>query len=328
MKLPVSQPSKNKHTTIVSILKKTNKQMKHPFSGLGVALITPFLPNKAIDFPALSNMLEHLIENEVDYIVALGTTGESATLSKTETFQVFDFILQSVAGRKPVIGGLGGNNSAQLIQLFSEYDYSQFDAILSASPAYNKPSQEGIFQHYSLLAKHSPVPIILYNVPGRTASNMTAQTTLRLANTFDNIVAIKEASGNMMQCMELVKDNTRPDFAILSGDDQLSLAQIAAGFSGVISVVGNAFPKQFGLVVRQALAGNFKMARYSHYQLLELMNLLFVDGNPAGVKAVLHELGIIHEELRLPLVPVNQAVQTKIIQETLKMNSYSTISSH
>ena len=302
--------------------------MKHPFSGLGVALITPFLPNKAIDFPALNNMLEHLIENEVDYIVALGTTGEAATLSKTETFQVFDFILQKVAGRKPIVGGLGGNNTAQLIELFSEYDYTKFDAILSASPAYNKPSQEGIFQHYSLLAKHSPVPIILYNVPGRTASNMTAYTTLRLANTFKNIVAIKEASGNMMQCMELVKDNTRDDFAILSGDDQLIVSQIAIGFSGVISVVGNAFPKQFRLVVKQALAGNFKVARYSHYQLLEMMNLLFADGNPAGVKAALHKLNLIHEELRLPLVPINDNVRRKIEEEILKMNAYSTISIH
>ena len=302
--------------------------MKHPFSGLGVALITPFLPNKAIDFVGLSNMLEHLIDNDVDYIVALGTTGEAATLSQTETFEVFDFILQKVAGRKAVVAGLGGNNTTQLIELFSEYNYAKFDAILSASPAYNKPSQEGIFQHYSLLAKYSPVPIILYNVPGRTASNMTAQTTLRLANTFDNIIAIKEASGNMMQSMELVKDNKRKDFAILSGDDQLSLSQIAAGFSGVISVVGNAFPKQFGLVVRQALAGNFKMARYSHYQLLEMMNLLFADGNPAGVKAVLHEIGLIHEELRLPLVQVNHTIRAKILQEILKMNTYSTISNH
>ena len=302
--------------------------MKHPFSGLGVALITPFLPNKAIDFPALNNMLEHLIENEVDYIVALGTTGEAATLSKTETFQVFDFILQKVAGRKPIVGGLGGNNTAQLIELFSEYDYTKFDAILSASPAYNKPSQEGIFQHYSLLAKHSPVPIILYNVPGRTASNMTAYTTLRLANTFKNIVAIKEASGNMMQCMELVKGNTRDDFAILSGDDQLIVSQIAIGFSGVISVVGNAFPKQFRLVVKQALAGNFKVARYSHYQLLEMMNLLFADGNPAGVKAALHKLNLIHEELRLPLVPINDNIRRKIEEEILKMNAYSTISIH
>ena len=315
--------------TVFYILKKNEQiQMKHPFSGLGVALITPFLPNKAIDFPALNNMLEHLIENEVDYIVALGTTGEAATLSKTETFQVFDFILQKVAGRKPIVGGLGGNNTAQLIELFSEYDYTKFDAILSASPAYNKPSQEGIFQHYSLLAKHSPVPIILYNVPGRTASNMTAYTTLRLANTFKNIVAIKEASGNMMQCMELVKDNTRDDFAILSGDDQLIVSQIAIGFSGVISVVGNAFPKQFRLVVKQALAGNFKVARYSHYQLLEMMNLLFADGNPAGVKAALHKLNLIHEELRLPLVPINDNVRRKIEEEILKMNAYSTISIH
>jgi 4-hydroxy-tetrahydrodipicolinate synthase len=307
---------------------KQQTQMKHPFSGLGVALITPFLPNKEIDFAALRNMLEHLIENKVDYIVALGTTGEAATLSMAETFQVFDFILKTVAGRKAVVAGLGGNNTAQLIELFSKYDYSKFDAILSASPAYNKPSQEGIFQHYSLLAKHSPTSIILYNVPGRTASNMTAQTTLRLANAFENIVAIKEASGNMMQSMELVRDNRRKDFAILSGDDQLSLSQIAAGFSGVISVVGNAFPKEFGLVVRQALAGNFKMARYSHYQLLEMMNLLFADGNPGGVKAVLHELGLIYEELRLPLVPINHGIKTKIRQEILKMNTYSTISNH
>ncbi|MGB1205662.1 MAG: 4-hydroxy-tetrahydrodipicolinate synthase [Chitinophagales bacterium] len=302
--------------------------MKHPFSGLGVALITPFLPNKSIDFLALSKMLEHLITNEVDYIVALGTTGEAATLSKMESFQVFDFILNRVAGRKAVVAGLGGNNTAQLIELFSEYDYTKFDAILSASPAYNKPNQEGIFQHYSLLAKHSPIPIILYNVPGRTSSNITAQTTLRLAHTFENIVAIKEASGNMMQSMELVRDNKRKDFAILSGDDQLSLSQIAVGFSGVISVVGNAFPKQFGFVVRQALLGNFKTARYTHYQLLEMMNLLFADGNPAGVKAVLSELGLIQEIVRLPLVQVNKSVKAELVQEILKMNKYSAISIH
>ena len=230
--------------------------------------------------------------------------------------------------RLPLVLGIGGNDTNAVMNEIKNTDLTNFCAILSVSPFYNKPTQEGIFQHYSLLAKHSPVPIILYNVPGRTASNMTAQTTLHLANTFDNIVAIKEASGNMMQSMELVKGNTRADFAILSGDDQLSLAQIAVGFSGVISVVGNAFPKQFGLVVRQALAGNFKMARYSHYELLEMMDLLFVDGNPGGVKAVLHELGLIYEELRLPLVPINSIVKSKIIKQILLMNTHSAISIH
>lgn len=274
--------------------------------GLGVALVTPFLPDKEIDYEALRNLVEHIICGKADYIVVLGTTGETPTLSPEEREQVRNTVRDAVAGRVPLVLGLGGNCTRSLVNEIKATELSGFSAILSVTPFYNKPSQEGLYQHYAAIAKASPVPVVLYNVPGRTGTNISAATTLRLAKEFDNIIAIKEASGNFKQIEEII--NGKPEhFQVISGDDALTYPLITLGAEGVISVVGNAYPQEFGEMVRLCLDGKFQEALPIHYSFSRLYDELFVDGNPAGVKALLHKMGMIHNELRLPLVATTLA---------------------
>jgi len=281
------------------------------FTGTGVAIVTPFTTKGAIDFPALTKLVEHIIKGRVEYIVVLGTTGETATLSNEEKQEIIDHIITVTKKRVPLVLGAGGNNTAELVKMLKTTDLSAFSAILSVSPYYNKPSQEGIYQHYKAVAKASPLPVILYNVPGRTASNITWDTTIRLANEFKNIIAIKEASGNIEQCMKIIKH--RPDnFLIISGDDNLTLPLIASGADGVISVVANAYPKDFSDMVRSALVHDFKTAQKLHYKLMEITEQLFADGNPGGVKVVLTQKKITQAAVRLPLVEPNEDVKAKL----------------
>ena len=281
------------------------------FTGTGVAIVTPFTKSGEVDYPALTKLVEHLIKGRVEYIVVLGTTGETATLSKEEKQQVISHIVKATHKRIPLILGVGGNNTAELAEQLKKDNLSDFSAILSVSPYYNKPSQEGIYQHYKALSKASPLPIILYNVPGRTASNIAWDTTIRLAKEFKNIIAIKEASGNMDQCMKIIKH--RPDnFLIISGDDTLTLPLIASGADGVISVVANAYPKDFSDMVRSALVHDFKTAQKLHYKLLDITEQLFADGNPGGVKVVLDLKKITKTYVRLPLVEPNEHVKAKL----------------
>lgn len=278
---------------------------------MGVALVTPFKADKSIDFEAFANLLEYQIRGGVDYLVVLGTTSENPTLEPDERAQVIDFVVKRVAGRIPLVLGCGGNNTAAVIRELHSTDLSAFSAILSVVPFYNKPSQEGIYQHYAAIAKASPLPVILYNVPGRTGVNMTPETTLRLAADFPNIVGIKEASGNMVQVDEIIKHKS-DDFMVISGDDAVTFPLITLGAVGVISVIGNAFPREFSRMVRLALAGDYAAARTIHHRFNDLFGLLFVDGNPAGVKCVLHAMGLCENELRLPLVPTRITTLEKI----------------
>ena len=282
--------------------------------GLGVALITPFKEDFTVDFPALARLVEHQINGGVDYIVALGTTGEAATLWPEEQAAVRDFVVERVAGRVPVVLGVGGNNTMAVVKAAGEIDLSPYAAILSVVPYYSKPSQEGIYQHYKAIATRCPgTPILLYNVPGRTGVNMTADTCLRLARDFDNIAGVKEASGNISQVNEIIKGKP-DDFLVISGDDGVTLPLISMGAAGVISVVGNALPNELSRMVRLALGGRCQQALKLHHRFTELFSLLFVDGNPAGVKSLLHAMGYIENVLRLPLVPVRQSTGEKIAQ--------------
>ncbi|GAB4449071.1 MAG: 4-hydroxy-tetrahydrodipicolinate synthase [Bacteroidia bacterium] len=281
------------------------------FKGTGVAIVTPFNSSGNIDEKALRKLVQHLIKGKVEYIVVLGTTGESVTLSKDEKKQVIEIIKNENKNKLPLVLGIGGNNTQQILDDLKTYDLSGFSAILSVSPYYNKPSQEGIYQHYKSIAQHSPLPIILYNVPGRTSSNIQWQTTIRLAQDFKNIIGIKEASGNIEQIMKIIHHRPK-NFLVISGDDNLTLPIIAAGGDGVISVVANAYPKRFSEMVRQALSGNFEKARKLHYSLMFFTEQLFADGNPGGIKFALSELGIIQPYLRLPLVLPNRNVQEEI----------------
>lgn len=272
--------------------------------GLGVALITPFLPDKTIDYTALGRIVEHIITGSADYIVVLGTTGETPTLSDDERKNIRSFVKERVDGRIPLVAGMGGNCTRSLVDDIKSSDLRGYSALLSVTPFYNKPSQEGLYQHFAAVAQASPLPVVLYNVPGRTGTNITAATTLRLARDYENIIAIKEASGNIKQIEEIIK-NKPADFQVLSGDDALAYPLITLGAEGVISVVGNAYPKEFGEMVRLCLDGEFQKALPMHYSFTKLYDELFVDGNPAGVKALLHKMGMIHNELRLPLVPTH-----------------------
>ena len=279
-----------------------------------MALVTPFNEDKTIDFEALEKVINYTIDKGIDFLVSLGTTGESATLTKDEKIKVVDFTKKINNNRLPLVVGIGGNNTAEILQFIKEFDFDGVQAILSVSPYYNKPSQEGIFQHFKAIANEAPVPVILYNVPSRTSSNITAQTTLRLARECPNVTTIKEASGIIEQCMEIVQN--RPEgFSVLSGDDLLTLPLMSCGFDGVISVIANAYPSEFSSIVKEALAGNFEAARQHHYRLLNMMQLLFADGNPGGVKAALSEMGLCKNILRLPCVPVNEQVHRKIKSE-------------
>lgn len=289
------------------------------FVGTGVALVTPFDKDLKIDFTALERLVAHCIDGGVDYLVVMGTTGENPVLSKDEKRAVLDAVLDASGGRVPVVYGVGGNNTQALVSELQSFDFGGVSAILSVSPYYNKPTQEGIYQHYKTLSAHSPLPIILYNVPGRTGSNMLAETTLRLAHDFDNIIAIKEASGNLDQVMKIIKD--RPEgFLVISGDDNLTLPMIALGGDGVISVSGQGFPKVFTEMVNQALAGNIAAARPLHYQLYEITNMLFAEGNPGGIKHSLELQGIMEAYMRQPLWPISDALKAKLEAEMKKQN--------
>lgn len=281
------------------------------FIGTGVAIVTPFTKKGDVDFPALTKLVEHLISGKVEYIVVLGTTGETATLTKKEKKDVVDHIVKVNKKRIPLVLGVGGNNTAEIVETLKKDDLSSFSAILSVSPYYNKPSQEGIYQHYKAISKASPLPIILYNVPGRTSSNMAWDTTIRLAKEFKNIIAIKEASGNIEQCMKIIK-NRPNNFLVISGDDNLTLPLIASGADGVISVVANAYPKDFSDMVRSALKHDLKNAQKLHYKLMEITEQLFADGNPGGIKFVLAKKNITKSNVRLPLVEPNEMVKEKL----------------
>ena len=279
--------------------------------GTGVALVTPFKKDLSIDYDALENIIEHCIKGGLEYLVALGTTGESVTLNKNEKKEVYQFIKNKTAGRIPLVAGLGGNNTAEIIETMKSFDFEGYDAILSVSPYYNKPTQEGIFLHYMAIQEYTEVPIILYNVPGRTGSNMTAETTLRLAKASEKFAAIKEASGNPEQFMDIM--NEKPaEFDVISGDDNLTLPFLAMGMSGVISVIAQAYPKQFSSMVRLGLDGKFEEARQIHYQLYAIMKGIFMEGNPGGIKYVLSQMGLCQNIVRLPLAPICQASEAKL----------------
>ncbi len=278
--------------------------MKEQLNGTGVALITPFKNNK-VDFDSLRKVIEHIISGGVEYVVSLGTTGETPTLNSSEMIEVLDFTIKVVGNRVPVVAGFGGNNTQAIIDAINSYHFEGVSAILSSSPAYNKPTQEGIYQHFMAIAEVAPVPIIIYNVPGRTASNIEAETTLRLAHSSDKFVAIKEASGNLLQCMKIIRDKPK-DFLLLSGDDALALPMISFGGKGVISVMGNALPNEFSTMIRTALSGDFEEATRQHLDLLAINDLLYIEGNPVGIKAAMEIQGICSREVRLPLVKLSK----------------------
>ncbi|AEV31760.1 dihydrodipicolinate synthase [Owenweeksia hongkongensis DSM 17368] len=284
------------------------------FRGTGVALITPFDSEHNIDFNGLEKLVNHCLDNGVDYLVVMGTTGENATLNSAEKQEVLKFVQKVNNGRKPIVYGIGGNNTRALVETIKSTDLNGIDAILSVSPYYNKPTQEGIYQHFKTICEASPVPVILYNVPGRTSSNMSAATTLRLANDFDNVIAVKEASGDMEQVMKII--NERPEgFYVISGDDNLTLPMIACGGDGVISVSGQGFPKAFTAMVNNALDGNFEKARVDHYRLFEVTKMLFAEGNPGGIKASLKHQNICEEHMRQPLWMISEGLRADIKKE-------------
>ncbi|MBN2274432.1 MAG: 4-hydroxy-tetrahydrodipicolinate synthase [Bacteroidales bacterium] len=281
------------------------------FTGTGVAIVTPFRNDCSIDFKSLEKILEHIISGGVDYAVVLGTTGESVTLSRDEKKAVINFVIDTVDKRIPVVVGIGGNNTQEILNNISSTEFDNIDAVLSVSPYYNKPSQQGIYQHFKAITTASPVPVIVYNVPGRTGSNITAETTLRLAHDFSSIVAIKEASGNLGQIMQIVKNKPK-NFHVISGDDALTLPMISVGAAGVISVVANAFPKEFSSMVNYALKGEIAKASILHYKLLDIINALFEEGSPSGIKAVLEILKYARNNVRLPLAPVSEKHYAKL----------------
>ena len=279
--------------------------------GMGIALVTPFKADGSVDYEALVKLVEYQVQNGTDYLVVLGTTAETPTLTETEKAEIKRLVVTQVRRRVPVVLGVGGNCTRAVVDTLRQADLQDVDAILSVVPYYNKPSQEGIFRHYEAIAEATTRPVILYNVPGRTGTNMTAETTLRLARTFRNIVAVKEASGNIKQMNDIIK-NKPADFQVISGDDGITYPLIALGAVGVISVIGNAFPREFSRMVRLALEGDYDNARVIHSRFMELFDLLFVDGNPAGVKSMLNMMGFIENRLRLPLVPTRLTTYGKI----------------
>jgi len=282
------------------------------FHGTGVAIITPFRKDKSIDFTALGKVIDNIVDGKADYIVLMGTTGETATLTKDEKNALFSYVSEKLDARIPLVIGIGGNDTNKVVKQIQDFNFTNISGLLSVAPYYNKPSQEGIYQHYKLIANASQVPVIAYNVPGRTGVNITAETTLRLAG-IKNIIAIKEASGNMQQIMQIIK-NKPADFLLISGDDALTIPIIALGGCGVISVTANAFPAKFSEMTNLALKSNFEEANKINCQLLDIMNAFFEEGSPSGVKAAMTELGLIQNYVRLPLVPVSDKLQKKIAE--------------
>ena len=292
--------------------------MQNIFQGTGVALITPFTTTGSVDFKALAALVNHCIDGGIDFLVALGTTGETATLSDEEQKAVLNCILEANAGRLPVILGMGGNNTEKLVEQIKKQDFTGISGILSVSPYYNKPTQEGIYQHYMALEKASPLPIIIYNVPGRTGSNISAQTTLRLAKASAKFVAVKEASGNIHQVMQILKDAPE-NFLVLSGDDNLTLPMMSCGAKGVISVIAQAYPKIYSDMVNAANSGDFKKAANLHFALFDITDQIFEQGNPAGIKKVLQLMNIVEDKLRLPLVSVDENLAEKLKNQMAKI---------
>ncbi len=281
------------------------------FLGTGVALVTPFKSDKSVDHKALAKIVDYNIKNGTDYLVISGTTGESVTITPKEKKEIIDTIHNANKSRVPMVLGIGGNNTGEVIEEIQTTDLSYIDAILSVSPYYSKPTQEGVYQHFKAIAETSPIPIILYNVPGRTSSNMLPATTLRLANDFDNIIAVKEAGNNVSQYLQLLKNKPK-DFLVISGDDDLALGIVLAGGAGVISVIGQAFPKQFSKMIKLGLEGKAKEAYDIHFKLMDITSAIFEENNPAGIKAVFEALQLCEDTVRLPLVPASDALKSKI----------------
>jgi 4-hydroxy-tetrahydrodipicolinate synthase len=281
------------------------------FKGTGVAIVTPFKNDFSIDFSALGRVINHVIKGGVNYIVAMGTTGEASTLTKDEKQALISYVTEFVDNRVPIVAGIGGNNTQEIINSIRELDLSGIEGILSVAPYYNKPSQRGIFQHFKVIATCSPLPVIIYNVPGRTSCNITSDTCLELAHECENIVAVKEASGDLAQIMRIIKGKPE-NFLVISGDDMMTLPVIAAGGSGIISVLANAYPAECSELVSNCLKNNYKAAREIQFRFMESIELLFADGNPSGVKAFLSVMNLCQNTLRLPLVPVNKTVFSRI----------------
>ena len=286
--------------------------MENIFHGLGIALVTPFKQNGEIDYDALEKLIEYQLENGADFFTILATTGECPCLSAEEKEKLTETIISVVSGRAPILKYCGGNNTAAVVEEIKQTNWKGIDGILSICTYYNKPTQEGLYQHFKAIAETSSLPIVLYNVPGRTGVNMKAETTVRIANDFPNIVAIKEAAGSLEQVDEIIKNKPK-HFEVISGDDALTFPMIASGAVGVISVIGNALPKEFSRMIRLEFNGEYDAARIIHHQFTELYKLLFVDGNPAGCKALLNDMGMIENVLRLPLVPTR--IETKQIKK-------------
>lgn len=283
------------------------------FRGLGIALVTPFTPDGQVDYKSLKRLVEYQIDNGADFLCILATTGETPCLTQDEKEKITQLVKDVNHGRLPILKGCGGNNTAAVVEELRTADWSGIDGILSVCPYYNKPSQEGLYQHFKAISEASPLPVVLYNVPGRTGINLKPETTVRLANDCENIVAVKEASGSLEQVDEIIK-NKPQRFDVLSGDDALTFSMVASGAAGVISVIGNALPKEFSRMIRLEFQGEYEPARKIHHMFTELYSLLFVDGNPAGVKALLHEMGFIENQLRLPLVPTKVSTLQKMAE--------------
>ncbi|MES2455224.1 MAG: 4-hydroxy-tetrahydrodipicolinate synthase [Bacteroidota bacterium] len=290
------------------------------FHGTGVALVTPFNADGSVDYAGLKNLINYLIDGNVEYLVSLGTTGEASTLNKDEKKKIWEFTAEINDNRLPLVAGIGGNDTVSIANSVKQFESIGYSAILSASPYYNKPTQEGIYQHYKMISENSDLPIMLYNVPGRTGSNVSAETTCKLAHDYKNIIAVKEASGNFDQFNQIMRDKPE-DFLLISGDDPVAMPMISLGAVGVISVIGNALPKQLSEMIRLCLNGDFATALSLHLDLIEFTRLMFAEGNPAGAKAALKHFGICEEHLRLPLVQVSSELRTKITIEAKKITS-------
>ena len=287
--------------------------LRKKFSGTGIAIVTPFLPDGKIDWDSFGNLIEFWIRGKVEYLVVLGTTGESATIHGEEKQEVFSFVSKTAAGRVPLVAGIGGNDTHEVATAFKKFNLSGYDAILSVSPYYNKPNQEGIFRHYEALDVTTPLPIIMYNVPSRTGQSVTAETQLRIAHHCKNVFATKEASGNFELINQIIKSKPA-DFMVISGDDPITLQMIAAGAEGLISVVANAYPKEYSDMVRLCLAGKFEEAAVIHYKYIDIIQSMFAEGSPGGVKAYLAEMGLCKNEMRLPVWRVSDKHQQRILE--------------